>query len=110
MSKTSRYPILKRFLAAAGFRVKGAVAGCDVVAVRDGDPLQVTVVEMKLGLSFELLLHAVDRARAADEGWLAVRATRHGRDCDRRVHGLCRLIGLGLIAVDVARDSGQGVG
>jgi hypothetical protein len=42
--------------------------------------------------------------RAADEVWLAVPATRRGRDRDRRVHRLCRLIGFGLMAVDTARD------
>lgn len=104
MSETSLYPIVKRFLETAGYRVKGEVAGCDVVAVRDGEPLQLTVVEMKLGLTFELLLQAVDRARAADEVWLAVPATRRGRDRDRRVHRLCRLIGFGLMAVDVVGD------
>jgi hypothetical protein len=33
-----------------------------------------------------------------------VPASRRGRDRDRRVHRLCRLIGFGLMAVDVARD------
>ena len=104
MSETTLYPGVKRFLEAAGFRVKGEVEGCDVVAVRDDEPLQLTVVEMKLGFSLELLLQAVDRMRAADEVWLAVPASRRGRDRDRRVHRLCRLIGFGLMAVDAARD------
>jgi len=58
----------------------------------------------KLGFSLELLLQAVDRMRATDEVWLAVPATRRGRDRDRRVHRVCRLIGFGLMAVDTARD------
>jgi hypothetical protein len=36
--------------------------------------------------------------------WLAVPMTRRGRDRDPRVRRLCRLIGLGLLAVDAARD------
>jgi len=104
MSETSLYPTVKRFFEAAGCRVKGEVAGCDVVAIRDGEPPRLTVVEMKLGFSLELLLQAVDRMRAADEVWLAVPASRRGRDRDRRVHRLCRLIGFGLMAVDTARD------
>jgi hypothetical protein len=36
--------------------------------------------------------------------WLAVPATRRGRDRDRRVHRLCRLLGFGLLAVSPARD------
>jgi hypothetical protein len=105
MSETALYPTVKRFLEAAGFRVKGEINGCDVVAVRDDVPIQVTIVEMKLGFSLELLLQAVDRMRVADEVWLAVPASRRGRDRDRRVHRLCRLIGFGLMAVDPGRDS-----
>ena len=104
MSETALYPTVKRFLEAGGFHVKGEVHGCDVVAVRDGEQPALTVVEMKKGLSLELLLQAVDRTRVADEVWLAVPATRRGRDRDRRVHRLCRLIGFGLMAVDVVRD------
>jgi len=80
------------------------VCGCDVVAVRDGDPSRLAVVEMKLGFSLDLLLQAVERIRSADEVWLAVPATRRGRDRDPRVRRLCRLIGLGMMAVDVASD------
>jgi hypothetical protein len=104
MPETSLYPAVKRFLESAGFRVKGEVHGCDAVAVRDGEPLHLAVVELKLGFTLDLLLQAVDRMQLADEVWLAVPATRRGRDRDRRVHRLCRLIGVGLLAVHVARD------
>ena len=104
MSETALYPIVKRFLESAGFRVKGEVCGCDVVAIRDDESLQLTVVEMKSGFSLESLLQAVDRVRVADEVWLAVPATRRGRDRDRRIHRLCRLIGFGLMAIDIASD------
>jgi hypothetical protein len=104
MSETALYPAVKRFLEAAGFHVKGEVNGCDVVAVRHAERLQLAIVEMKLGFNLDLLLQATDRLRAADEVWLAVPATRRGRDRDSRVHRLCRLIGFGLLAVDVARD------
>jgi hypothetical protein len=104
MSETSLYPAVKRFLEAAGFDVKGEVKGCDIVAVRRGETLTLAIVEMKLGLSLELLLQVTDRTRVADEVWLAVPATRRGRDRDRRVHRLCRLLGFGLLAVSPARD------
>lgn len=103
MPETTLYPAVKRFLETAGFSVKGEVQGCDVVGISTEDPGQITVVEMKLGFNLELLLQAVDRMRAADEVWLAVPASRRGRDRDRRVHRLCRLIGFGLMAVDAAR-------
>jgi hypothetical protein len=59
---------------------------------------------MKRGFNLDLLLQGVDRMRPADEVWLAVPMTRRGRDRDPRVRRLCRLIGLGLLAVDPARD------
>ena len=103
MLETSLYPAVKHFLETAGFRVKGEVNGCDAVAVHDGEGLRLAIVEMKLGFNLDLLLQAVERMRAADEVWLAVPATQRGRDRDRRVHRLCRLIGLGLMAVNVSR-------
>jgi hypothetical protein len=104
MSEVSLYPAVKRFLEAARFDVKGEVRGCDIVAVRADENLTLTIVEMKLGFTLELLLQAADRMRLADEVWLAVPATRRGRDRDPRVHRLCRLLGLGLMAVNAARD------
>ncbi len=104
MRETVLYPIVKHFLEAAGFEVKGEVCGCDVVAVRVGEPFRLAIVEMKRGFNLDLLLQAVDRMRSADEVWLAVPMTRRGRDRDPRVSRLCRLVGLGLISVDVERD------
>lgn len=98
------YPLVKRFLEAQGFGVKGEVCGCDVVGLREGEPPLVVIAELKLSFTLELVLQAVDRQRGADEVWLAVAATRRGRDQDRRVHRLCRLLGVGLLAVDIASD------
>jgi hypothetical protein len=104
MLETALYPTVKRFLEAAGFQVKGEIHGCDIVAVHSAEPQRLAIVEMKLGFNLDLLLQAVDRMRVADEIWLAVPATGRGRDRDPRVHRLCRLIGLGLMAVNTARD------
>ncbi len=101
MPETSLYPAVKRFLEEAGFAAKGEVHGCDAVAVRHSEPLRLAIVEMKLGFNLELLLQAMDRMRVADEVWLAVPATRRGRDRDPRVHRLCRAIGFGLMAVNL---------
>jgi hypothetical protein len=102
MGETALYPAVKQFLEAAGFEAKGEICGCDIVAVRDGDPPRLAIIEMKRGFNLDLLLQAVDRMRPADEVWLAVPITRRGRDRDPRVRRLCRLIGLGLMAVDAA--------
>lgn len=99
--ETSLYAPVKAFLESRGFRVKGEIHGCDLVAVDDGEPPRVAVGELKVTLSLELVLQAVDRSRIADEVWLAVPLTRRGRDRDRRAYRLCRLLGFGLLAVRV---------
>ena len=98
--ETALYAPVKAFLEKLGFTVKGEIRGCDVVAVREGEPPMVVVAELKMAFTLELLLQAAERQACADEVWLAVQATRRGRDRDRRAHRLCRLIGLGLLAVD----------
>lgn len=97
--ETSLYPAVKAHLEGLGFTPKGEVLGCDVVALRAGDPPFLVIAELKLALTFELVLQGVDRAALCDEVWLAVRATRNGRERDRRAHRLCRLLGFGLMAV-----------
>lgn len=99
MSETDLYAPVKRFLEANGFTVKGEIRGADVVGMREGETPLLVIAELKLGLSFDLVLQAVDRMTTADEVWLAVPATKKGRDRDRRAHRLCRLLGIGLLAV-----------
>ena len=101
MSETRLYAAVKAFLEAQGFSAKGEVGGCDVVAVRATEPPMLVICELKLSLSLELVLQAVDRMAAADAVWLAVPRTRRGRDRDRRAVKLCRLVGLGLLTVNV---------
>jgi hypothetical protein len=102
--ETSLYDAVKSFLEAQGFEVKGEVCGCDIVAVRQGEPPVLVITELKMALSMELVLQGVERLRVADEVWLAVLATRRGRDRDHRAHRLCRLLGFGLLAVHPARN------
>ena len=104
--ETSLYLPVKRFLEGLGFEVKGEIKGCDVVAVERGPAggdtaVGVVIGELKLTFTLELVLQAVDRMAACDDVWLAVRASRRGRgrEADSRVKKLCRLIGVGLLAV-----------
>jgi hypothetical protein len=102
--ETSLYPAVKAFLEAQGFTVKGEIRGCDIVGVRDGDPPVLVICELKNMLSLELVLQGIDRMRTADDVWLAVAATRKGRDRDSRAHRLCRMLGFGLLTVNPARS------
>ncbi len=103
--ETSLYAAVKEHLERSGYEAKGEVCGCDIVAVRPGEPPFLVVTELKLGFTLDLVLQGVDRLAAADEVWLAVRATRRGRDRDGRARKLCRLLGFGLLAVDLVRRS-----
>src|SRR5262245_30979228 len=104
--ESSLYLPVKRFLERFGFEVKGEICGCDLVALRDGDPLAVIIGELKLTFTLELILQAVDRTAACDEVWLAVRASRRGRgrEHDPRVRKLCRFLGFGLLCVSSRRS------
>jgi len=97
--ETALYLPVKRFLESRGFAVKGEICGCDLVALRGEEPPLVVVGELKLGFNLELVLQGIDRTAACDEIWLAVRMSRRGREHDRRVRKLCRLLGFGLIGV-----------
>jgi hypothetical protein len=99
-SESALYAPVKRFLEAQGFTVKGEVCGCDLVALRGDEPPRVVIGELKLRFSLDLVLQGVERTAACDEVWLAVRASfRRGRENDRRVRKLCRLLGFGLLGV-----------
>ncbi len=103
-SESDLYPKVKAYLEAQGFTVKGEIRGCDLVATAaDGDV--VVIAELKLMLSFELVLQAVERLAIADEVWIAVPLTRRGRDQDRRAHRLCKLLGIGLLTVHPKRGT-----
>ena len=99
--ETTLYLPVKTFLEGLGFDVKGEIMGCDLVALRDGEPAAVIIGELKQSFTLELVLQAVDRSAAADEVWLAVKASARGRgrEHDSRVRKLCRLCGFGLLSV-----------
>ena len=99
--ETDLYPPVKRYLEALGFEVKGEVCGCDIVALREGEPAALVVAELKTTFNLDLVLQAVDRMAACDEVWLAVRASANGRgrERDRRAQKLCRRLGVGLMCV-----------
>ncbi len=98
--ETALYLPVKGFLEGLGFRVKGEICGCDVVALSDEAAALVVVCELKRSFNLELVLQGVDRASACDEVWLAAARRRGGREADKRFRALCRRLGFGLLAVD----------
>jgi hypothetical protein len=96
------YAPVKAYLETLGYQVRGEVGPCDIVAVRDE---AVIAVELKLGFGLAVLYQALDRIPAVDLVYVGV-AVPEGRraaanwDAQRRdAVRLCRLIGLGLLAV-----------
>lgn len=104
--ETSLYLPVKGFLEKAGYAVKGEIGGCDLVGLSEGDPPVVVVCELKMSFNLELVLQAVDRAKASDEVWIAARvsAKGRGRETDRRYRDLCRRLGIGMLGVSDAGD------
>jgi hypothetical protein len=105
-TETALYRPVKAFLERLGFTVKGEIGGCDVVALRDGEPPLVVIGELKLAFNLELILQAVDRAAAADEVWIAARISSrgNGRESDARFRNLCRRLGLGMLGISERGD------
>ena len=99
--ETTLYLPIKSFLEAAGYSVKGEIAGCDLVGLSPDEPPVVVICELKLSFNLELILQAVDRAAASDEVWIAARvsAKGKGRESDRRYRDLCRRLGFGMLSV-----------
>ena len=99
--ETTLYPPVKAFLEALGFAVKGEIGGCDVLAVKQGEPPLVVIGELKMRFNLDLVLQAVDRASACDEVWIAARVSARGagRESDARFRNLCRRLGFGMLGV-----------
>ena len=102
--ETDLYIFVKGFLEARGYTVKSEVQNCDVVAVKDEEPI--VVVELKLTFSMDLVLQGIQRQSITDDVYVAVRAPdtvakhRNWRSRQRDYKKLCRMLGLGLMIVN----------
>jgi hypothetical protein len=99
------YPAVKAFLEAQGYKVKGEIAGCDVVGLRDDEPP--VIVELKRQFNLALVLQGVDRLSLTERVYLAVPRPRGRRPAGVSVHhpaarALCRRLGLGLMTVETS--------
>ncbi len=99
MKETDLYPPVKAFLQAQGYDVKGEVKGCDVVAIRGEEPP--VIVELKIGLSVQLLVQGVARLSITDQVYVATPARKSkGRGTYRDILTLCRRLGLGYLTIN----------
>ena len=98
------YLPIKRFLESQRYEVKAEIHGCDVFATRGSeDPI---VVELKLALSLDVVLQAVDRLAVTPKVYVGVPKrcrTLHTRR--RPIIKLLRMLGLGLLAVGEGRST-----
>ena len=57
--ETDLYKPVKMFFEAQGYEVKSEIYGCDVVAIKDNNPI--AIIELKTKFSLELVLQGVER-------------------------------------------------
>lgn len=102
MREADLYPALKAYLEGQGYTVKAEIGACDILARRGDEPA--LVVEMKTSFSLQLVMQGVARQGLFDTVYLAVPVSpAKGWSLRYKdVIALCRRLGLGLIAVDVA--------
>lgn len=95
MKETDLYPSVKRLLEAQGYVVKAEVKSCDVMAVRGDEPP--IIVELKNGLTLQLIYQAVDRLSITEHVYIAIAKPK--RAVPIEAQKLCKRLGLGLLVV-----------
>jgi len=106
MKESDLYPPLKQFLESQNYEVKGEVQDCDVLAVRGGE--SPVVVELKLALNLNVILQAVDRLSLTPKVYIGVpEPCKILKSRRRQIIKLLRMLGLGLVAIDPRRRTGN---
>jgi hypothetical protein len=95
MKETDLYPAVKHLLETQGYVVKAEVKSCDVMAVRGDEPP--IIVELKNGLTLQLIYQAVDRLSITEHVYIAIAKPK--RAVPIEAQKLCRRLGLGLLVV-----------
>ena len=95
MPETELYSPIKTFLEAQGYTVKAEIKSCDVVAIRGDDPP--VIIELKTGLTLQLLYQAIDRLSLTDAVYIAIAKPK--RALPIAAVKLVKRLGLGLIVV-----------
>ena len=106
MREVDLYPPLKHFLTRQGYKVKGEVHNCDVIAVRGDEPI--VVVELKLSINLTVVLQAVDRLRISNIVYIGVpKGIVVLKKQRKQIVKLVRMLGLGLMVIDPEAVSGS---
>lgn len=115
MKESDLYLPVKQYLQALNYQVKAEVKGCDIVAQHQDSCSDKLIVELKLSFSLELIHQGIDRQRLSDRVYLAVPAPETAakkRNWRAKLSAnikLCRLLGLGLMTVDITKCAEQSV-
>ncbi|MEK4509671.1 hypothetical protein EJP82_12370 [Paenibacillus anaericanus] len=100
--ETELYAPLKTFFEERGYTIKAEITHCDLVGTRPGNPYPL-IVEMKKTFNLPLLLQGLERQKLSEEVYLAVERNRSKKGAHNQrwgeITGLCRRLGLGLIAI-----------
>jgi hypothetical protein len=99
MRETDLYQPVKALFEERGYEVKSEILDCDVVAIKDDEPP--VIIELKLAFNLPLVFQGIRRQAISDQVFLAVAKgpSKGWRKSYKDVVKLCRLLGLGLIAV-----------
>ena len=104
--ETDLYKPVKMFFEAKGYEVKSEIYGCDVVAIKDNNPI--AIIELKTKFSLELVLQGVDRLSVSGIIYLAIlEGPRSGLKKRRnKIIKLCRILGFGILLVTLPKNAG----
>lgn len=117
MKETDLYLPVKAYLEHLGCTVKSEIKGCDIVAVSNNSDSRTypIIVELKLSFTLELIHQGINRQKLSDEVYVAVPEPdtaikrRNWRSKLKSNLTLCRLLGLGLMTVNMDTQSYEGV-
>ena len=104
--ETDLYNPIKMFFEAQGYEVKSEIYGCDVVAIKDNNPI--TIIELKTRFSLELVLQGVERLSVSGIIYLAIlKEPRSGlKKRLNKIIKLCRILGFGILLVTLPKNAG----
>ena len=95
--ETDLYPPVKALFESQGYRVRGEVKGCDLVASKNDF---LVIVELKISVNMRLLIQTVDRLSLSPNVYMAVPEPPNKRSSHwRGVQKILKMLGLGLILV-----------